>query len=442
MLRTIWEWILVNIFGIKTQTTNYDIQQNDKYAEDYKKIDEINFTAIFSNKLANYTINDSTLSIEGNNKRANYFNDIAISMWKKLKKVIDMTYGIGGMALIPYIKNNKIYWKPVEQNRITIDSIDGDNITGATVLMEVRETTNLSSKTTYIRWTNYRIENNNIRITQKYTNESGKEIPVPDFWIDIQQEMIITNVDKVLFGFIKCPRNNRRTDDKYGVPITYGCNSTIIEIRDCLRQIAREYKNKEAFVGADKKMFNGEGKLPTTGVYKKINGEKKDGSSFWEIFDPSIRDSSYYARLKELYERLEKEVGTSDGVLTRTESQNATATEIKTSRYDTFSIIDDMRTNIEDSLNNFFYSCDVMANAFNITPMGEYELNFDWDYSLIENSTEQFNQMTIGTDKGAIKKSELRNWLKPSETMEESEKAIAEIKESNPNIKDLLGTNE
>jgi A118 family predicted phage portal protein len=435
MFKNLWEWILVNIFKVKTQTDKYDIQRNDKYVEDYKKIDEINFTSIFSNKLANYTINDSTFSIEGSNKRASYFSDMSIKLWKKLKKVIDMAYGIGGMALIPYVKNNKVYWKPVEQNRITIDEIDGDVITGATVLMEVKSITILSSKTTYMRWTNYKVENGNIVITQKYTNDNGKEIETPSFWIDIDPIVTISNVDRVLFGFIKCPRNNRRTDDKYGVPITYGCESTIEEIKDCLKQIAREYKNKEVFVGADKRMFNGDNKLPTTGVYKKINGENKDGSSFWEIFDPSIRDSSFYNRLEELYYRLEHEISTSGGVLTKPEPNKATATEIKSDNYDTFSIIDDMRTNIEDGLDDFFYSCDVYANALTTIPMGQYQLSFDWDYSLIEDSTEQFNQITTGVDKGVVKKSELRNWIKPNETIEESEKAVEEARKDS--IKDL-----
>ena len=58
-----------------------------------------------------------------------------------------------------------------------------------------------------------------------------------------------------------------------------------------------------------------DGRLPSDGLYKMFNGETRDGKPFWEIFDPSIRDSSYFARLEELYSRLEKEVGTSDGIL-------------------------------------------------------------------------------------------------------------------------------
>jgi hypothetical protein len=37
-------------------------------------------------------------------------------------------------------------------------------------------------------------------------------------------------------------------------------------------------------------------------------------------------------------------------------------------------------------------------------------------------------------------KVELRQWLKPDETVEESEKAIKEIEETEPTVDDILGT--
>ena len=43
-------------------------------------------------------------------------------------------------------------------------------------------------------------------------------------------------------------------------------------------------------------------------------------------------------------------------------------------------------------------------------------------------------------NKGVVKEVELRQWLFPDETLEESQKAIDEIKESQPSVDDLLGT--
>ena len=434
MFKSIIQYILTNVFKISTQTTKKEIDDNSKYAKLYESIDDINFNAIFSNKLANYTISDSTMNIEGENARVDLLNKTGQSMWKKGKKIVSMAFGYGGVIIVPYVKGGKIYYNLVPQDRLTIDETDGELITGATVLAEKKVISGTISQTTYLRWTNYQIKNGNMVITQQFSDEDGNKIPAPEFWKDIQEVRTITNVDRVLFGYIKSPVNNRKANDKYGVPITYGCDATILEIKETMKQMIREYELKECFVGADVTMFNGKNALPSNGLFKKIDSTSDD---FFEVFDPQFRD--YTVRLQELYKRLEHEIGTSYGILSEVDSQQATATEIKRSMYDTFTICDDMRTSIEKGMEDFFYACNVLANAFNLSPQGEYELSFDWSYSLLEDTATEWTQLTYGLTKGVVKEVEVRQWLFPDETLEESQKAIDEIKEEQPNVDDLLG---
>lgn len=434
MFKSIIQYVLNFLFKTNTQTTSKEIDDNSKYAQAYENIDNINFGAIFSNKLANYTISDSAMNIDGENARVELLNKTGNSMWKKAKKIVSMSFGYGGVIIVPYVKGGKIYYNLVPQSRLTIDEIDGELITGATVLAEKKVINGTISQTTYLRWTNYKVENGNMVITQQFSDDKGNKIPVPDFWKDIQEVRTITNVDRVLFGYIKSPINNRKTNDKYGVPITYGCDATILEIKETMKQMIREYELKECFVGADVTMFNGKNALPSNGLFKKIDSTSDD---FFEVFDPQFRD--YTTRLQELYKRLEHEIGTSYGILSEVDSQQATATEIKRSMYDTFTICDDMRSNIEKGMEDFFYACNVLANAYNLSPQGEYELNFDWSYSLLEDTSTEWSQMTWAQSKGIVSKVELRQWLKPDETLEESEKAIQEIEEQEPSADDLLG---
>lgn len=435
MFKSIIQYILNNIFKINTQTTTDEINDNSKYAQLYESIDDINFGAIFSNKLANYTISDSNMNIEGENARVDLLSKTGNSMWKKAKKIVSMAFGYGGVIIVPYVKGGKIYYNVVPQSRLTIDETDGELITGATVLAEKKVISGTISQTTYLRWTNYKVKNGNLTITQQFSDDKGNKIPAPDFWKDIQEVMAITNVDRVSFGYIKSPINNRKTNDKYGVPITYGCDATILEIKETMKQMIREYELKEVFVGADVTMFNGKNALPQNGLFKKIDSTSDD---FFEVFDPEFRD--YTTRLQELYKRLEHEIGTSYGVLSEVDSVNATATEIKRSMYDTFTICDDMRSNVEKGLEDFFYACNVLANAYNLSPQGEYELSFDWSYSLLEDTQTEWSQLTWANNKGIVSKVELRQWLYPDETLEESQKAIEEIQEQEPSIDDLLGT--
>ena len=436
MLKNIFLWILQNIFKVKTETTQKEVEDNQKYAAEYERIDDINFNSIFSNKLANYVINDSNVNLTGGNSRTELLDKTTQSLWKKAKKVVSMGFGYGGVIIVPYVKGGKIYYSIVPQNRLTIDMTEGENITGATVLAEKKVIQGTIGTKTYLRWTNYKVENGNITITQQFSDEEGNKIPAPDFWKNIQEVQVITGVDRVLFGYIKSPINNRKSSDNYGVPITYGCDSTINEIKDTMKQLYREYKLKEAFVGADSTMFDGKDALPKNGLFKKIDS---GDDTFFEVFDPSFRP--FTDRLQELYRRLESEIGVDAGFISEKATQNATATEVRRSMFSTFALIDDMRTNIEKAIDDFLYSANVLANAYNLTPQGDYEVGFDWDYSLLEDSQEAFSQLITAQSKGIVSKIEVRQWLKPDETIEDSEKAIAEIKASEPDIDDLFGNN-
>lgn len=429
-------WIF-NIFGIQTQTTQKEVEDNQKYAVEYERIDEINFNSIFSNKLANYVINDSNVNITGENARVELLDKTTQSMWKKAKKITSMGFGYGGVILVPYVKSGKIYYNIVSQSRVTIDEVEGENIIGATIIAD-KKTVNkgIGNSKTYYRLTNYKVRNGNIEITQKFTDENGHEVAVPDFWKNIELKKVITGVDRALFGYIKSPINNRKTDDKYGVPITYGCDSTIAEIKETMKQLYREYKLKETFVGADSTMFDGKDKLPLNGLFKKIDA---GDDTFFEVFDPAFRP--YTERLQELFKRLEHEIGTSAGILSEVNTANATATEIKRSMYDTFTIVDDMRSNIEKGIEDFLYSANVLANAYNLTPQGDYEVSFDWDYSLLEDSQEAFTQLITAQAKGIVSNVEVRQWLKPDETIEDAQKAIEEIKASEPSVEQIMANN-
>ena len=439
MLKNIWLWILSNIFHIKTETKQTEIEDNQKYANEYERIDEINFSAIFSNKLANYVVSDSNMNILGENDRVELLSKTGQSMWKKMKKYVSMSFGYGGLFIVPYVKKGKLYYSIVPQGRVTIDETEGDLITGATILAEKKDvTSNMGQVKSYIRWTNYKIINNNITIEQKFTDEMGHTVPTPDFWKNILLKQTIMNVDRVLFGYIKSPVNNRKANDKYGVPITYGCDDTIAEIKETMKQLLYEYRAKKNFIGIDETLFNAKNKLPEDGIYKTFDFGT-DGETKFEIYDPAFRP--YTERLQELYKRLEHEVGTSYGILSEVDSINATATEIKRSMYDTFTLCDDMRTSVEKAMEDFFYSCNVLANAYNLSSQGDYELDFDWSYSLLEDSQSEFNQLMMAESKGIVKKEEIRQWLYPDEDIEDSRKAVEEIKKENPDVKDLLGVN-
>lgn len=426
-----WNKILA-MFGKKQLSDDMLMQANDKFTCEYENDKDINFTAIFSNKLASITVSDSNIDVVGNNKRAELLQNVLKRLKRKIKKVIARELGTGGVLVVPYINRNKIYFNIITQNRLSINKMIGDDIIDCTIMAEHI----VKNRKHYYRWTDYTLDNNNLYIRYRATldGESIEMSLIPE-WSNIK-DISITNVDKMPFMYIKSPIDNRREMDKYGAPITYGCDNQIEKIMKDLEQIDREYGLKEAFVGADITMFKGDNALPSNGLYKKINA---GDDNFWEVFDPAFRDTSLYNKLTNDFALLEKQIGTNRGILTDPLSTYQNKDEARRANQDTFAIIDDIRDSLEDGLKDFLYACDILANYFNLSPQGEYDLFTDWSYSILEDSSQEFSQLCQGEAKGVIKKAELRQYLKPNETLEEAQAIVDEIKEKNPSVNDLVG---
>ncbi|MEA4896138.1 MAG: hypothetical protein VB064_12895 [Oscillospiraceae bacterium] len=443
MLERFWDWIK-KMFG-KTPKAEEEESHNVRYSRDYEDIRKINFGAIFAHRLSNKVFAGSTITISGPNgtttARSEFISDAINKVWAKRKKITTQALGKGGKVIAPYVKNGKILFDTLDQSRMTISAIDGDEITSATLRADFAKVHDIC----YFRWIDCTLENNTLTIKTRVTTDSGATaflVDVPE-WADITEEIIIRGVEHMLFGFLKSPIDNRKDKDIYGVPITYGSEPIVEELYRCLEDIAREYDIKKAFVGADEMLFGKDNKLPDNGLFKKFQalGGLNNEKSFWEIFDPAIRDSSYYNRFNNLCAQLEQSIGTSRGILTEPDTAAATATEIKSANYDTFCMVDDIRTAIEGVFKQLAYAYDVMAEAFGLTPAGargQYEISFDWDMSSLESTTETFNQLSELESRGLIKGARLASWV-TGDRIEDAQKEIDEVRATAAKVKDLIG---
>lgn len=440
------EWIK-KLFGKKPMAKDSD-SKNSEYSEVYEDISKINFGAIFAHRLANKACCDSTITITGvngkSNARAEFINTIVQKVWAKDKKLTEQALGKGGKVIVPYVRNGKPYFDIVDQSRMMISSMDGDELSSVTILAD---SVVAADNVVYYRWADYTLENGTHTIKTRVTNNSGalSDLGAVPAWADIAEEVAIQGVERLLLAYVKSPIDNRKDKDIYGVPITYGSEQIIEDLYTCMKDFAQEFDIKKAFVGADEMLFGKDNKLPINGLFKKFNGSgalSKNGESFWEIFDPAIRDSSYKARYDMLCTQLEQSVGTSRGILTEpAATATATATEIRAANYDTFCLVDDIRTALENAFKQLAYAYDVLAEAFGLTPAGargQYEISFDWDISMLESSSETFSQLSELESRGLIKGARLSSWV-TGDSLVDAQKEIDEIKATAPTVKQLIG---
>ena len=432
--------IIKRLFGASPIVTQQDATEIEEQTRRYQSLRGVNLTAIFAGKLSALTVTESSAEISGDTARAESLNDSLQSIWAKSRKWCSAAFGTGGVVLIPYVTGGKLYTDIVPQASMVINQVNGDELQAVSILAD----STVRNNEQYFRWTDYVLQGTTVTIRQRVTDSGGTPETMSNFteWAGIQPEISITGCEHLPLSYIKCPIDNRRSEALYGVPITYGCDDLMREIEECLEDIRREYRLKKPIVGMDQTLFkteNGRRHLPVTGLFMPIQPGGMDASGkLWEVYDPAIRDSSYYNRLINLYELLEKQVGTSRGILTESVSRGATATEIKAGMYDTYSIIQLMRQAIEQGIDRLVYAMDVLNNYYNLSPMGDYEVNFNWSYSMIESSQETFNQLISGQQAGAVEAAELRNYIIPGETLDEARERCEEIAASRAESSDLL----
>ena len=425
------------LFGITPKKSSNEQTDENLYVEQYKNtFDTINLTAIVALKLTNIIGAEAKIEVKPKNStadgedtqtymRIDFLNTSLQRVIDKFNIIIARSLGTGGVVLKPYMYNWQIYADILPQNRFFVVERAGEVIVKAGFIADYIKKNNVE----YTRIEYHTLDENGVYVIENKAIKGvvgdfggGEEIPLNNIpeWAQILPIMTISGVDKMLFAFLKCPVDNRKTelnssDVIYGVPITYGQNKLIKMIVDILNEIPDEYKNKKTFIGADELLFSEKNKLPSGGLYKLFrSGGGIDKQSFWEIFSPDIRQTSYFEGVNNLLGLLEKAIGVNRGLLTDLATKDATARAIEQSSFDTEALADAMHKNIETALRQLIYAFNVYANAFTLSPgktnENNYQVIFDW-MSWSERSSDRFNQLLQGIAAGAVNVFELRKYL-------------------------------
>ncbi|MEG1870239.1 MAG: phage portal protein, partial [Oscillospiraceae bacterium] len=170
-------------------------------------------------------------------------------------------------------------------------------------------------------------------------------------------------------------------------------------------------------------------------IFMQVNnsGTGVDSKKLIQEYSPNIRHESLETGLEVNLKMLELLAGLSAGILTKPVTTFATATEMKAGLQNTFAFITKFRKSLEKSTNDLLYAVNVLCNANDITPMGDWTAEFDWSDGYIENMQDRFNQLMQAESIGAIEKAEVRAWTM-NEDLETAQSRTKEIAETEPKI--------
>lgn len=415
---------LAYLFKGKKPTEGYVEQRTEEQFEsDYRDTKNINYTEIFAGRLTNYTLYGGTVTADDEE-----INKALARLMKKARKVSVWALAVGRSYLVPYITGGEVYTDIIPQSRSIVTRQRGDDILGFACLSDLRTVGNKR----YARWTHYdydpvrkifSVENK----ATNFTSNGEVALSVVAEWADILPYIEFSGVEKPLFAFVDSPKDNRDTDMTQGAAITFGCKETIEELRKNHGDFFNEFDLKEAHLAVDKAMLDWDGKIP-----KKFISFNSSNGKVFEIYDPVLRDQSYINREDAVSKRLEKQVGTSGGILTNAETAMATATQVRRAMFDTVSMVDAIRSSFEDAIDVLCYAYEVYLGLLGRRVKPGYAVTSTWSQSYIEDDTERFNKVQQGHTSGVVSDLELRREIYPNESPEDAERALKEIEESKP----------
>jgi len=402
----------------------------------------------------------------GDTSRAEYLERQYKKLKKQLRKQIEYGIAKGGLVIKPYIVTNKASNSEGVDSDLTptveieFDFIQADafyplafdasgRITEAAFVQSKVEKNQIYRRLEYHKWENNVVtvinkayRSNNVRSTGDTDNaDLGEEIQLSEVpeWKELEPKATIKNVTKPLFGYFRMPEAN--TVDPSSPLGVSGFSRAVNLIRDADMQYSRllwEYEAGEMAIDIDRDALRPE--LDDQGnIHSKSNHLQQrlfrkvdlgSDSDTYNPFTPALRDTNYIQGLNTVLMRIEDVCGISRGTLSDSADVARTATELKILRQRSYQTNADIQRAIEDAVRDVIYVMNVYATLYEITPEGEYEVNFEWDDSIIVDIDEEINKRLTLMQNGLTSKLENRMWYF-GETEAQAREALAKIDEEN-----------
>jgi A118 family predicted phage portal protein len=265
---------------------------------------------------------------------------------------------------------------------------------------------------------------------------SLKEVPE---WKELKEKTTVENVTQPLFAYFKMPEANTiDTSSPLGVS---GFSRAVSLIKDADLQYSRllwEYEAGEMAIDIDRdalrEIETPDGNTHTIPnhlqdrLYRKLD-LGSEGDTYFP-FAPSLRDTNYVQGLNTILMRIEDVCGISRGTLSDSADVARTATELKILKQRSYQTNADIQQAIEDAIRDVIYIMNVYCTLYEITPEGEYEVNFEWDDSIMVDIDEEINKRITLMQNGLTSKLENRMWYF-GETEVQAREALAKISEEN-----------
>ena len=346
--------------------------------------------------------------------RADWLNEQYKKIKKELRKQLEYGCAKGGLVIKPYVSGTELSFDFVQADSFFPTEYDstGKCTAGIFVCQKIISDEYYTRLEYHqLQGTTYLVINKAYKSSDKNTLGDPISLDKIEEWAELEEETTIKNVKSPLFGYFKTPfANTVDTTSPLGVSVYSRAIKLIEEADKQFSRILWEYEGSELAIDADvttlqQSKVNEKLKLPKLKERLfRAAGQNKDGSSFYNIFSPEIRDSSLFNGLNNILKRIEFNCGLAYGTISDPQMIEKTAEEIKTSKQRSYSTVTDIQGSLEDALNDTVYAMDVLTTLYHLAPLGKYETSHEWDDSILVDAKSEQSIMMQEVNSGIIKK--------------------------------------
>lgn len=411
------------------------------------KVIPLNLPAAISEEMSRLVLTEFKVELSGS-ARAIFLDKQIKRSFVNISEHMELYCAKGGICMKPYVSGENIAIDFTQADRFFPIAYDSNKeITGAIFLDTKRQGDYIYTRleTHQLTGTDYTVTNKAFRsekLNGQLTDDDYINVEHPyltpvslkevEEWSELSEEpVVINNVEKPLFIYVKVPRaNNLDSHSPLGTSV-YSRATEVIEQTDIqFSRILWEYEATEAAVHASADMFDSDKKgkpvLPRgrERLYRAFDFEGSE--SFFKEYAPEIRDNSLFSGLNKYFQRIEFLCGLSYGTISDPQQIEKTATEINASKQRSFTVVSRMQKAWENALEHLIYAMDVICTLYAMAPEGTVEKTTTWGDGVLEDTNIEYTRRWAMVLAGKLKLEKFYAWYFGC-TEEEAKELIPDV---------------
>ena len=419
----VWRWVKKNL-------DEYDEEKKIQVKiQQWEDIREYNPLSIANTKLTSLVCDEATVELQTDSTLVEPLKPLVENLEAKRYEICAMMNGKGGcFVTMATGEDDEPYHRIIAPADVSVWRMVADKMYEVAMVIDKK----------IVKHREYRLirhhildENGTLYVYYYTTDKSGNEEYLAEWEHYKNDNVMYMNAFNIGVAYFRSPQDSRGLS-QWGVPLNFGCEEVEAKLKKARKDLDEEMELMKAKLFADesivRKITAKEGErfdLPE-GIYTIRKKAGVDGTLV-DAFANATRYNDYKQNVVDKERDWEDMVGLDPGFLTEVDpTNNATATQIKSSNVKTKSFVKRLQSAMFDGIKATLEADAVFLNI----PLDLYTVMVDW-YDAFQDEQEQYNRIVSAVDRGVLEKEDELRWLYPNMTDEEIADKLARIQANN-----------